>query len=106
MFIQPPTSLYDAVVVGSGATGGWAAKRLTEAGMQVALVEAGRRIQPSEFTEHKPSWQLPYLGHSPLVSETRPIQSTCPSCTEYNYKWFVNDHENPYTQENHLPGSV
>jgi choline dehydrogenase-like flavoprotein len=99
MFIQQPTSVYDAVIVGSGATGGWAAKRLTEAGMLVALVEAGRRIQPSEFTEHKPSWELPYLGYSPSVSETRPIQSTCPSCTEYNYKWFVNDHENPYTQE-------
>jgi choline dehydrogenase-like flavoprotein len=99
MFIQQPTSIYDAIIIGSGATGGWAAKRLTEAGMQVALIEAGRRIQPSEFTEHKPSWELPYLGHSPLVSETRPIQSTCPSCTEYNYKWFVNDCENPYTQE-------
>ncbi|MBV8549805.1 MAG: GMC family oxidoreductase [Acidobacteriaceae bacterium] len=99
MFIQKPGSVYDAVIVGSGATGGWAAKLLSEAGMQVALVEAGRRIDPSEFTEHKPAWQLPYLGHSPLVSETRPIQSTCPSCTEYNYKWFVDDHENPYTQE-------
>ncbi|HEX4230418.1 MAG TPA: GMC family oxidoreductase [Bryobacteraceae bacterium] len=99
MFIQQSQFVYDAVVVGSGATGGWAAKRLTEAGMRVALIEAGRRIQPSEFTEHKPAWQLPYLGHSPLVPETRPIQSTCPSCSEYNYKWFVNDHENPYTQE-------
>jgi len=99
MYIQQPGFVYDAVVVGSGATGGWAAKRLTEAGMRVALVEAGRRIPPTEFTEHKPSWQLPYLGYSPIVSRSRPIQSTCPSCTEYNYKWFVNDHENPYTQE-------
>ena len=99
MFIQPPDSVYDAVIIGSGATGGWAAKCLTEAGMKVAVIEAGRRVPPSEFTEHKPAWQLPYLGHSPLVAATRPVQSTCPSCTEYNYKWFVNDHENPYTQE-------
>jgi choline dehydrogenase-like flavoprotein len=99
MFLRQSPSVYDAVVVGSGATGGWAAKRLTEAGMRVALVEAGRRIPPSEFTEHKPAWELQHLGHSPLVAATRPIQSTCPSCTEYNYKWFVNDHENPYTQE-------
>lgn len=99
MPIQKSSVTYDAVIVGSGATGGWAAKRLTEAGMRVALLEAGRRIQPSEFTEHKPSWQLPYLGHSPFVAETRPIQSTCPSCTEYNYKWFVDDRQNPYTQE-------
>src|SRR6185312_5631308 len=99
MPIQKSSVTYDAVIVGSGATGGWAAKRLTEAGMRVALLEAGRRIQPSEFTEHKPSWQLPYLGHSPFVAETRPIQSTCPSCTEYNYKWFVDDRQNPCTQE-------
>jgi choline dehydrogenase-like flavoprotein len=99
MFIQSEPERYDAVVVGSGATGGWAAKRLTEAGMKVALLEAGRRIPPTEFTEHEAPWKLAYLGHSPLVAATRPIQSTCPSCTEYNYKWFVNDHENPYTQE-------
>jgi choline dehydrogenase-like flavoprotein len=91
--------IYDAVIVGSGATGGWAAKRLTESGMRVALLEAGKRIAPAEFSEHKPTWKLPYLGLSPLVSQSRPIQSTCPSCTEYNYNWFVDDHANPYTQE-------
>jgi choline dehydrogenase-like flavoprotein len=99
MFIQADKEQFDAVIVGSGATGGWAAKQLTEAGMRVALVEAGRRILPSEYTEHEPSWKLKYLGYSPRVAATRPIQSTCPSCTEYNYHWFVDDHENPYTQE-------
>jgi choline dehydrogenase-like flavoprotein len=74
MLTQFP-ALYDAVIVGSGATGGWAAKLLTEAGMRVAVLEAGRRIQPTEFTEHKPVWELPYLGQSPLVARTRPIQS-------------------------------
>jgi choline dehydrogenase-like flavoprotein len=90
---------FDAVIVGSGATGGWAAKRLTEAGMRVVVLEAGQRVTPKDFTEHEPTWKLPYLGLSPLVAQARPIQSTCPSCTEYNYKWFVDDHQNPYTQE-------
>ncbi len=53
---------FDAIVVGSGATGGWAAKKLTEAGMQVALLEAGKKITPSDFTEHKQPWEMPYLG--------------------------------------------
>lgn len=90
---------FDAVIVGSGATGGWAAKYLTENGMRVVLLEAGQRVTPAGYSEHKPSWQLPYLGLSPLVARDRPIQSTCPSCTEYNHQWFVNDFENPYTQE-------
>ena len=36
---------------------------------------------------------------SPKVKETRPIQGNCYACTEYNYEWFVNDLENPYTPE-------
>ena len=62
-----PPGPFDAIVVGSGATGGWAAKELTEAGMSVALLEAGTKITPRDFTEHQQSWQLPYLGHSPRI---------------------------------------
>lgn len=88
---------YDAIVVGSGATGGWAAKRLAEAGLKVALLEAGRTVTPQEFTEHMPSFQLKYRNHSPEVLRTRPIQKQCYACMEYNYEWFVNDLENPYS---------
>jgi choline dehydrogenase-like flavoprotein len=90
---------YDAIVVGSGATGGWAAKKLTESGMRVALVEAGGNVTKKDYTEHTQPWQLPYLGMSPKVFKERPIQGKCYACTEYNYKWFVNDNENPYTQD-------
>src|SRR6476646_990382 len=96
--IVSPKEPYDAIVVGSGATGGWAAKELTAAGMRVALLEAGAKITPRDFTEHQQSWQLPYLGRSPLIRRERPIQSLCYACREHNYKWFVNDIENPYTQ--------
>ena len=37
---------FDVVIVGSGATGGWAAKQLTEAGLSVAVLEAGRKLDP------------------------------------------------------------
>jgi len=90
--------VYDVIVVGSGATGGWAAKELTEAGLRVALVEAGRNLVPEkDFTEHVLPYQVKYRGHSPEIIRTRPIQSRCYACMEYNYEWFVNDHENPYT---------
>jgi len=94
---------YDAIVVGSGATGGWAAKRLSEAGLKVALLEAGRAVTPEEFTEHMPSFQLKYRNHSPEVMRTRPIQRQCYACMEYNYEWFVNDLENPYSTPQDRP---
>lgn len=99
MFQDPLTQNYDAIVVGSGATGGWAAKRLSEAGLQVALLEAGRNVSPSEFTEHKPAFELKYrnLAGAGAWRKTRPVQTQCYACTEYNYDWFVNDLENPYS---------
>jgi choline dehydrogenase-like flavoprotein len=94
---DPLQQTYDAIVVGSGATGGWAAKRLAEAGLKVALLEAGRAVSPTEFTEHTPAYQLKYRDHSPEIVRTRPIQKQCYACMEYNYKWFVNDLDNPYS---------
>jgi choline dehydrogenase-like flavoprotein len=94
---DPLQQTYDAVVVGSGATGGWAAKQLSEAGLKVALLEAGRAVTPKEFTEHMPAYKLKYRDHSPEIVRTRPIQKQCYACMEYNYEWFVNDLENPYS---------
>src|SRR5579864_6759130 len=91
--------VFDAIVVGSGATGGWAAKKLTEGGMKVALVEAGAKITEKDFTDHVSPWQLAYLGKSPRIVKDRPIQGLCYACTEYNYDWFVSDVDNPYTQD-------
>src|ERR1700756_5386067 len=92
---DPLQQTYDVIVVGSGATGGWAAKRLSEAGLKVALLEAGRAVTPREFTEHMPLFQLKYRGHSPEMKRTRPVQTQCYACMEYNYEWFVNDLGNP-----------
>src|SRR5438045_8808685 len=52
---------YDAIVVGSGITGGWAAKELTEKGLSVLVLEAGRTITPEQdYVEHVPVWELKY----------------------------------------------
>lgn len=92
------TPSFDAIVVGSGASGGWACKRLAEAGLKVALLEAGRPQSPENFTEHMPAFQLKYRDRAPeIMRKTRPIQSIFEVCTEYNYDWFCNDLDEPYT---------
>lgn len=98
--------VFDAIIVGSGATGGWAAKELTEAGLRVAVLEAGRMLVPEkDFTEHGIDYQIRYRGYSPEIAKTRPIQANCSGCNEWNYEWFVNDLENPYTTEANMPVS-
>ena len=94
---------YDAVVVGSGATGGWVAKTLAEAGMKVALLEAGHRTTEAEFTEHLQPYDLKYRGGSPAIRRNRPIQSMKYACRESNFEWFVDDVRNPYTYPEDKP---
>lgn len=95
---------YDVIVVGSGASGGWACKQLAEAGLKVALVEAGRPQAPENFTEHVPPYALKYRARAAeVVRKTRPIQSMMEICTEYNYEWFCNDLDEPYTTPKDRP---
>ena len=50
-----PSTDFDAIVIGSGISGGWAAKELTELGLRTLVLEAGRPITPEQdYTEHKP----------------------------------------------------
>jgi choline dehydrogenase-like flavoprotein len=91
---------YDAVVIGSGASGGWVAKELTEQGVGVLMLEAGPpRIPTRDFTEHVWPYQLKFRGFGDqerLLGE-QPVQRLCFACDEYSHQFFVNDHENPYT---------
>jgi len=94
---------YDVIVVGSGASGGWACKRLAEAGLKVALLEAGKPQSDANFTEHKPEFELKYRDRAKeTLRKTRPIQSRF-ACSEYNADWFVNDLEEPYTTPQDQP---
>lgn len=92
--------VYDAVIVGSGATGGWAAKELTERGLRVTVLEAGRKLDPlKDYTEHVWPYEMPFRGFGDKrdMERTQPIQSRCYACTEYGRQFFVNDLEHPYT---------
>jgi len=100
------SSPFDVIVVGSGASGGWAAKRLSEAGVKVAIVDCGRVQTDAAFSEHKPRFDLKYRDQaSEMIRRTRPVQKDCYACMEYNYDWFANDLEEPYTTADGKPFS-
>src|SRR5881396_3808901 len=94
------TNTYDAIIVGSGITGGWAAKELTEKGLNTLVLEAGRSIVPEkDYVEHVPIYDLKYRGWDNRAERqrTQPIQrEVYYACDEYSNKFFVNDLENPY----------
>jgi choline dehydrogenase-like flavoprotein len=95
-----PRKIYDAIVVGSGASGGWVAKELTEKGVEVLMLEAGPpRVPARDFTEHIWPYQLKYRGfgnQKKLLAE-QPVQRLCYACDDYSRQFFVNDREHPYT---------
>ncbi|MHB8735752.1 MAG: GMC family oxidoreductase [Terriglobales bacterium] len=96
--LTPAAPAFDVIVVGSGASGGWACKRLSEAGLRVALVDAGRPQMDSNFREHVPDFALRYRDRAPeVIRRTRAVQKDCYACEEYNYDWFCNDLEEPFT---------
>ena len=89
---------FDVIVIGSGASGGWVAKQLTEAGVQVALLDAGRAHGPGDSREHTYAFDLKYRDRAPdVIRRTRPKQKDCYACTEFTYDWFANDLEEPYS---------
>jgi len=97
-------TLFDAVVVGSGASGGWVCKRLSEAGLRVALVDAGRPQSDANFSEHVPVFELKYRDRTaPVITRTRFIQQKSGALMERNYDWFCNDLEEPYTTSTDSP---
>ncbi|HKW64021.1 MAG TPA: GMC family oxidoreductase [Candidatus Acidoferrum sp.] len=99
MPIGRPT-IYDALIVGSGASGSWVAKELAERGMRVLMLEAGPpRLPTRDFTEHVRPYQVKFrgFGNRTALLERQPIQRLCYACDEYSHQFFVDDRENPYT---------
>jgi choline dehydrogenase-like flavoprotein len=104
--VQRSREPYDVLVVGSGASGGWAVKRLSEAGLRVALVDAGRPLTDADYSEHTPAYALSYRNRaSELMRKARPVQRDCYACREWNADWFCNDIEEPYSTPQGKPFS-
>ncbi len=93
---------YDAIVVGSGVSGGWAAKELTEKGLKTLMLERGRPLEHGDYpTEHKAIWELPNRGRMKPeeVKEDYPVQVRSGAIGESIKHFFVKDSEQPYVED-------
>ncbi|HZV08439.1 MAG TPA: GMC family oxidoreductase, partial [Novosphingobium sp.] len=94
---------FDAIVIGSGITGGWAAKELTERGLKVLMIERGPLIehQSGYVNEMKAPWEMPFHGQGDanLYKREYFIQSKKTMFfNEWNQQHWANDKENPYSE--------
>jgi choline dehydrogenase-like flavoprotein len=91
---------FDAIVVGSGITGGWAAKELTERGLKVLMLERGRHIEHIRdyTTEWVPPWAMTFRGFGDAQEFARdyPIWRNKFFLDEWTRNHFVKDREHPY----------
>ncbi len=93
---------YDAIVVGSGISGGWAAKELCEKGLKTLVLERGKNVRHivDYPTMYKAPWELPYADELTQDQiKNYPVQKrTGYTLLQSTKHWFVNDLENPYTE--------
>ena len=93
---------YDAIVIGSGISGGWAAKELTEKGLRTLVLERGRDVKHvvDYPTTMMNPWEFEHRNQLPLaIRKENPIISKCYAFYEGSSHFFVKDAEHPYIQE-------
>jgi len=92
---------YDVIVIGSGISGGWAAKEFCEKGLKTLVLERGRMVEHIKDypTANLNSWDFPHRGTVPnKILEENPIIARCYAYNEGNQHFFVKDQEHPYVQ--------
>jgi choline dehydrogenase-like flavoprotein len=92
---------YDAIVIGSGISGGWAAKELTEKGLKVLMLERGRDIEHIKdyVNATKEAWDYPHRGRATQqLKNDYPVLKRDYPLNETNLDYWVNDKESPYTE--------
>ena len=100
------TNDFDVIVIGSGITGGWAAKELTEKGFKTLLVDRGREVQHRKdyITENKADFNLPYRGKwPPQEREKKRFNHDSIVVNPKNYHFFNDDRVNPYIYDKNKP---
>ena len=93
---------YDAIVVGSGISGGWAAKELTEKGLKVLLLERGPNVvHVKDYkTATLPPWEVPHRGRRTVeMIENHPSLKRDYVLNELNLDWWAHEDESPYVEE-------
>ena len=98
---MPETNVFDAIVVGSGISGGWAAKELTEKGLKVIMLERGRDIKHGTgYTNtNKDPWEFPHRGgRTQQMIKDYPVLKRDYVLNELNLDFWVKDSECPYTE--------
>lgn len=90
---------YDAIVIGSGASGGWAAKELCEKGLRTLVLERGRDVKHVKDypTASKGPWQFEFRGAVPI--EKRTDYQNVRFLREETLHWTLKDNEQPFVQE-------
>lgn len=103
LYINDTKEEFDVLVVGSGVTGGWAAKEFTERGFKVLMIERGRVVEHRKdyITEGKPPWEFKNRTkvNNLLIQEQYAVQSQSYAFNETTKHFFGNDRDLPYSVE-------
>jgi len=102
-YINESKEQFDVLIVGSGITGGWAAKEFTERGLKTLMIERGRVVKHREdyAGEGKATWEQPFRQRvaKDLIDEQYKIQHQCYAFNDATKQYFGNDKELPYSAE-------
>ena len=99
--MQRQSESFDAIVVGSGISGGWAAKELTEQGLRVLLLERGKNVEHVKDYGNatKAPWEYPHRGgRTQAMEEAYPVLKRDYPLNEKNLQFWVSERDSPYTE--------